>query len=149
MLRNVALPLELIGVSRIERLAAAMEALRQVGLSDAIQRYPAQLSGGMRMCVFAGAALVTEPNFLLLDEPFAALDEITRQKLDEHLRELWLRHRMTRPVRDALDGGGDIPGESGGGAVEPARAIGADFTIDLPARRGSLRRSRHSRRSPD
>lgn len=95
VLRNTALPLELIGAGRAERAAAARAALEQVGLSDAVTRYPAQLSGGMKMRVSLARALVTRPDFLLLDEPFAALDEINRQKLDQQLRELWLRHRMT------------------------------------------------------
>jgi NitT/TauT family transport system ATP-binding protein len=95
VLRNVALPLELMGVPRAQHLAAAREAIAQVGLADAIRRYPAQLSGGMKMRVSLARALVTNPKFLLLDEPFAALDEITRQKLDEQLRHLWLHHRMT------------------------------------------------------
>ncbi len=95
VLRNVALPLELKGVGRAERLAAAREALEQVGLGDAVERYPAQLSGGMKMRASLARTLVMRPGLLLLDEPFAALDEITRQKLDEQLRELWIAHRMT------------------------------------------------------
>ena len=95
VLRNVALPLELRGIAKSERLDAAAEALDKVDLSDALRRYPAQLSGGMKMRVSLARALVAQPKLLLLDEPFAALDEITRQKLDEQLRTLWLAHRMT------------------------------------------------------
>ena len=92
---NAALPLELRGVDRARRRARATDALVKVGLGDALDRYPAQLSGGMRMRVSLARAMVTEPTLLLLDEPFAALDEITRQRLDEQLRELWLARRMT------------------------------------------------------
>jgi NitT/TauT family transport system ATP-binding protein len=95
VLQNVAVPLELAGMPRAERLAQATQALEQVGLADAISRYPAQLSGGMKMRVSLARALVTQPRLLLLDEPFAALDEITRQKLDEQLRQLWIDHQMT------------------------------------------------------
>ena len=95
MLDNAALPLELMGVGREERHAKARAVLAQVGLAEAEARYPAQLSGGMRMRVSLARALVTEPRLLLLDEPFAALDEITRFHLEVQLRELWQRRGMT------------------------------------------------------
>jgi NitT/TauT family transport system ATP-binding protein len=92
VLAKVMLPLELRGGVSRQR---AIDAIEQVGLSDAIERYPAELSGGMRMRVSLARALVTDPQLLLLDEPFAALDEITRQQLDDQLRELWQRRKMT------------------------------------------------------
>jgi NitT/TauT family transport system ATP-binding protein len=93
--RNVALPLELMRVSAPQRRQAALQALAQVGLGDAADRYPNQLSGGMRMRVSLARALVTDPQVLLLDEPFAALDEITRHRLDEQLHQLWQRRGLT------------------------------------------------------
>ncbi len=84
-----------MGTGRDERHAKARAVLEQVGLGEAVDRYPAQLSGGMRMRVSLARALVTEPRLLLMDEPFAALDEITRFHLEVQLRELWRRLGMT------------------------------------------------------
>lgn len=95
VLRNVELPLELMGIGRSQRRELARQAIEEVGLADALSRYPMQLSGGMRMRVSLARALVTRPRMLLLDEPFAALDELTRHRLDEQLLSLWQRSGMT------------------------------------------------------
>jgi NitT/TauT family transport system ATP-binding protein len=95
VLANVALPLELAGVGRRERTERALEAIERMRLSDAARRLPAQLSGGMRMRAAMARALVTRPKLLLLDEPFGALDEVTRYELDDELRALWERDRFT------------------------------------------------------
>jgi len=141
VLRNAALPLELMGVPKRRRLAAAEAALEQVGLSDAIDRYPNQLSGGMRMRVSLARALVTEPNLLLLDEPFAALDEITRQKLDEQLRQLWRQRAMT--VLFVTHSTGEAVFLADRAVVlsaRPARLV-EDRPIELPEKRDGLLRS--------
>ena len=94
-LANVALPLRLHGVARSEREARAAEALDHVGLKGFERTWPRELSGGMKMRVSIARALVTAPRLLLMDEPFAALDEITRHRLNADLLELWQRSRFT------------------------------------------------------
>ena len=94
-LANVALPLKLAGVARSEREARAADALGHVGLAGFERSYPRELSGGMKMRVSIARALVTEAKLLLMDEPFAALDEITRRRLNTDLLELWQRTRFT------------------------------------------------------
>jgi NitT/TauT family transport system ATP-binding protein len=89
VLRNVMLPLELEGVERRLATKRAIQALERVGLASFCDSYPRELSGGMKMRVSIARALVTDPPLLLMDEPFAALDEITRFKLNNDLLELW------------------------------------------------------------
>ncbi|MDX6750878.1 ABC transporter ATP-binding protein [Geminicoccaceae bacterium 1502E] len=86
---NVWLPLRLRGRGRREVQGEVMEALSMVGLQDFGGSYPRELSGGMKMRVSIARALVTRPRLLLMDEPFAALDEITRFKLNNDLLRLW------------------------------------------------------------
>ena len=92
---NVRLPLKLSHTDAAQSRAAVARALERVGLVDFAHSYPRELSGGMRMRVSIARALVTEPELLLMDEPFAALDEITRFKLNNDLLGVWQELRRT------------------------------------------------------
>lgn len=93
--RNVMLPLEIMGLAPGERRARAAHNLELVGLTDFARKFPWQLSGGMQQRASIARALSFEPALLLMDEPFGALDEITRDALNVHLLELWRRTGMT------------------------------------------------------
>jgi NitT/TauT family transport system ATP-binding protein len=94
-LANVALPLKLRGMAAGEREARSARALADVGLKGFERAWPRELSGGMKMRVSIARALVTGPRLLLMDEPFAALDEITRHRLNADLLDLWQRTGVT------------------------------------------------------
>jgi NitT/TauT family transport system ATP-binding protein len=92
---NVRLPLDLHGDAKDEAEKRVNDSLELVGLSKFANAYPRELSGGMQMRVSIARALVTQPDLLLMDEPFGALDEITRNKLDSDLLELWAQKKLT------------------------------------------------------
>jgi len=93
--RNVQLPLDLARLPPAEAMPRVNEALELVGLSKFAKQRPRELSGGMQMRVSIARGLVTRPNLLLMDEPFGALDEITRNRLDADLLRLWRQQHLT------------------------------------------------------
>ena len=95
VIRNITLPLEIMGLDRGEREARAVKYLDMVGLNGFERKFPWQLSGGMQQRVSIARALSFEPQLLLMDEPFGALDEITRDHLNEQLIGLWEQTRKT------------------------------------------------------
>lgn len=105
--QNVALPLRLAGASRQERLSEADRLLGLMGLSEFTNKFPAELSGGMAQRVSIARGLINQPDILLLDEPFGALDALTREQLWRELLAVWARTRatvlmVTHDIREAI-----------------------------------------------
>ena len=129
---NVWLPLRLQGRPRPQAEAAVRAQLAAVGLADFERAYPAQLSGGMKMRASIARALVTRPALLLMDEPFAALDDLTRQKLQQDLLAWWQRLQpavlfVTHHVSEAVALSGRVLVMS----PRPGRVV-AEVVIDAP-----------------
>jgi NitT/TauT family transport system ATP-binding protein len=129
---NVALPLRLEGAAREDVRRTTADALALVGLTDFAAAYPRELSGGMQMRASVARALVTRPRLLLLDEPFAALDEITRNRLNDDLLSAWQQRGwaalfVTHSVFEAVYLASRVLVMS----ARPGRIV-ADIGVDLP-----------------
>jgi NitT/TauT family transport system ATP-binding protein len=134
---NIALPLELKGRMNRETIQAKVaEVLDLVGLSSFAQAWPRELSGGMQMRVSIARALITEPNLMLMDEPFGALDEMTRNKLNDDLLRIWNeRHLTVVFVTHSLQEAVYMSSRVVVMAARPGRVID-EVRIDAPMPRG-------------
>ncbi|MCB0191159.1 MAG: ABC transporter ATP-binding protein [Anaerolineae bacterium] len=132
VLENVILPLQIEGTSRQEAAEKARKVLQLVGLSDFAQSHPKELSGGMEQRVALARALIQQPRILLLDEPFGALDALTRERLNREILRLWQTQQLTaimvtHNIHEAVLLADRVL------VLSPRPAIiAADFHIDLP-----------------
>ena len=141
VMRNVMLPLTLARVPKGEARERSAEMIELVGLKGFEKAYPRELSGGMRMRVSIARALVTRPRILLMDEPFAALDEITRHKLNDDLLGLWSAQRFTAVfVTHSVFESVYLSQRIVVMAARPGRVM-ADFMVEAPYPRDSLFRT--------
>lgn len=128
---NVRLPLKLAGMPKKDSDVAVKSVLQRVGLEGCERSYPRQLSGGMKMRVSIARALVTQPNVLLMDEPFGALDEITRSKLNSDLLDLWKQRWTVVFVTHSIYEAVYLSNRVVVMASRPGRVV-ADIEIDVP-----------------
>jgi len=141
VLGNVMLPVEIRKLDRAAHLRKAGDLLRSVGLAGFEQKYPAELSGGMRQRVAICRALVQDPGLLLMDEPFGALDALTREQMNLDLQRIWLRDRntvmfITHSIEEAVLLADRVVVMTS----RPGR-IADILTVDLPRPRGAHTRS--------
>jgi NitT/TauT family transport system ATP-binding protein len=138
---NVFLPLKLAGIDKATAAPRIMETLSRVGLADFAEAYPRELSGGMRMRVSIARALVTAPRVLLMDEPFAALDEITRFKLNDDLVALWRElHTTVLFVTHSVFESVFLSNRIVVMTSRPGR-VSSELTVDMPLRDAQFRTS--------
>jgi NitT/TauT family transport system ATP-binding protein len=141
--RNVRLPLDLAAVPRSQADAQVRDALATVGLAGSARQFPRELSGGMQMRASIARALVTTPDLLLMDEPFGALDEFTRQRLDDELLATWRDRRLTIVfVTHSIAEAVYLATRVVVMAARPGRVI-REVTIDAPYPRGDAWRGAH------
>jgi len=132
VLKNVLLPLEIAGVPRSQAVPRALAMIDRVGLSDFTRSFPRQLSGGMQQRVAIARSMVMEPDIILMDEPFAALDEITREDMNRWLMDVFATSNttvlfVTHNIREAIFLSDRVVVM----AARPGRII-KEFAIDLP-----------------